>query len=353
MVPLRNINPLRRLLFALAAGILFPCLAGQAQIVPGSMNIRWDEGAPNCAASFHVPLQVHSYNSGTFILRESLCSTDEAPFLYLLIGSNRSVLIDTGDVADPARMPLAATVMKLIADHPSAGRGLLVVHTHRHLDHRSGDTQFAHLANVQVVGFDLASIQHFYGFKDWPNGFAQIDLGDRIVDVIPSPGHNETELCFYDRETGLLFSGDFLMPARLLIENTGDDRASAQRLLRFLADRPVTFVLGGHIEEDAAGQLFAWQSQYHPHERVLQMARADLLALPAALESFNGFYTVRGRFTMENTIRILIVSAILASAVLAVIVWWLVRFLHRRRAQKHPAHPAAVASAARIEANID
>ncbi len=345
MVPLRNANPLRRFLFALAAGILFPCLAGHAQIVPGSMNIHWDEGAAHCAAGFHVPLQVHSYNSRTFILRESLCSTYEAPFLYLLIGSSRSLLIDTGDVADSASMPLAATVMKLIADNPSAGRGLLVVHTHRHLDHRSGDTQFAHLANAQVVGFDLASIQQFYGFKDWPNGLAQIDLGDRIVDVIPTPGHSETELCFYDRETGLLFSGDFLMPARLLIENAAQDRTSAQRLLRFLGERPVTFALGGHIEEDAAGQLFAWQTQYHPHEQVLQMTRSDLLALPTALESFNGFYTVQGRFTMENTIRILIVSAILASAVLAVIFWWIFHLIRRRRSQKHPARPAAAASA--------
>lgn len=346
MLPFRTAPPLHRLLLALAIGILVPSLTCQAQIVPGSMNIHWDEGAPNCAAGFHAPLQVHSYNSQTFILRESLCSTYEAPFLYLLIGSNRSVLIDTGDIADPARMPLATTVMKLIADHPSAGRRLLVVHTHRHLDHRSGDAQFAHLANVQVVGFDLASIQQFYGFKDWPNGFAQIDLGDRIVDVIPTPGHNETELCFYDRETGLLFSGDFLMPARLLIENTADDRASAQRLLRFLGERPVTFVLGGHIEEDTAGRLFAWQSQYHPSEQVVQMTMADLLALPSALESYNGFYTVQGRFTMENTIRILIVSAILASAVLAVLVWWLVRLWHRRRAQKHPARSGTVASGA-------
>lgn len=346
MLPFRTAPPLYRLLLALAIGILVPSLTCQAQIVPGSMNIHWDEGAPNCAAGFHPPLQFHSYNSRTVILRESLCSTYEAPFLYLLIGSNRSLLIDTGDVADSARMPLAATVMKLIAEHASAGRELLVVHTHRHLDHRTGDTQFAHLANVQVVGFDLASIQHFYGFKDWPNGFAQIDLGDRIVDVIPTPGHNETELCFYDRETGLLFSGDFLMPARLLIENTADYRASAQRLLRFLGDRPVTFVLGGHIEEDGAGQLFAWQSQYHPHEQVLQMNRSDLLALPTALESFNGFYTVQGRFTMENTIRILIVWAILASAVLAVIGWWLVHLLRWRRAQKQLARPATVASGA-------
>src|SRR6185295_130081 len=140
---------------------------------------------------------------------------------------------------------------------------LLVVHTHRHLDHRAGDGQFAGLPNVQVVGFDIDSVRQFYQFTDWPNGLAQIDLGDRIIDVIPTPGHNETEVSFYDRNTGLFFSGDFLLPARLLIEDTKADIASADRVAAFVRDRPVSFVLGSHIELNSAGDTFPWQSQYH------------------------------------------------------------------------------------------
>jgi hypothetical protein len=61
------------------------------------------------------------------------------------------------------------------------------------------------------------------------------------------------------------------------------------------------------------------------------MTKEDLLALPAAIRSFNGFYARRGKFIMQNSIRILIIEAILAGAVLAAVVWMLVRYIRRRR----------------------
>jgi glyoxylase-like metal-dependent hydrolase (beta-lactamase superfamily II) len=303
----------------------------RSQLVPGSMDVRWSDGAPDCAKDSQPPLQVHPYNPRTFILRENLCATFEAPFIYLLIGSAEALLIDTGDVTDPNQMPLAKTVMNLLPGDSSAKLPLLVVHSHRHLDHRAGDGQFAHMPNVQVVGFDLDSVRRFYNFTDWPNGLAQIDLGDRTVDVIPTPGHNETEVSFYDRNTGLFFSGDFLMPARLLIDDSTAYLASARRAAAFLGDRPASFVLGGHIEMDAQGKLFPWQSQYHPHEHVLQMTKADLLALPAAISSFNGFYTVRGSFILMNSIRILIALAVLVGLVFTTLMLILIRYVRRRR----------------------
>jgi len=275
-------------------------------------------------------LQVHPYNARTFILREDLCATFEAPFIYLLVGSTKALLIDTGDVADPTQMPLASTLMHLLTAAGSAELPWLVVHTHRHLDHRAGDGQFAHLPNVQVVGFDLDSVRRFYNFSDWPNGLAQIDLGDRTVDVIPTPGHNETEVSFYDRNTGLFFFGDFLMPARLLVDNARAYLTSAETVAAFVRDRPVTFVLGGHIEMNSSGELFPWESQYHPHERVLEMTKDDLLALPAALRNFNGFYTHSGNFILIDSMRILIVCAGLAGVILIALVWILVRYLRRR-----------------------
>lgn len=267
----------------------------------------------------------------------NLCATFEAPFIYLLIGSKKALLIDTGDVADPYQMPVAKTVMSLLPGEASAKLPLLVVHTHRHGDHRAGDPQFAQLPNVQVVGFDIDSVHRFYNFTDWPNGSVQLDLGDRIVDALPTPGHNETEVSFYDRNTGLFFSGDFLLPGRLLIDDTSADIASAQRVAAFLKDQPVSYVLGGHIELNSAGDTFTFGSQYHPHEHVLQLTKADLLALPALLQSFNGFYTVRGQFVMMNQIRVLIAEAALALIILALIIGLLVRtllrFLRRRRSR--------------------
>jgi hydroxyacylglutathione hydrolase len=315
----------------LGAGLLMTTSSGWSQIATGTLAGHWNEGAKDCKANPQVPLEVHVYNPRTYILRESLCSTFEAPFMYLLLGSSRALLIDTGDVADSKQMPLADTVMRLLPGDGSAKLPLLVVHTHRHLDHRAGDGQFAHLPGVQVVGFDLDSVRAFYGFTDWPNGLAQIELGDREVDVIPTPGHNATHVAFYDRSTGLVFSGDFLMPGRLLIDDSGADLASARRVAAFVKDRPVSYVLGGHIELDANGETFPWESQYHPNEHALQMTNDDLLALPAAVEAFNGFYTTSGKFILMNSMRVLIAMASGVGLGLIAIVLGIVLYVRRRR----------------------
>jgi hydroxyacylglutathione hydrolase len=331
--------PIQRRTLLLAVELLLLTPAAQSQLVPGSLDVHWNEGAADCGRSAAPPLQVHPYNARTFILRENLCVTFEAPFMYLLLGSKRALLIDTGDVAEPSRVPLAKTVLNLLPGDGARKLPLLVVHTHRHLDHRAGDAQFSQLPNVQVVGFDIDSVRRYYNFTGWPNGLARIDLGDRTVDVIPTPGHNETEVSFYDRGTGLFFSGDFLMPARLLIDDTNADLASAKRVADFVRDRPIAYVLGGHIEMDADGNTFAWESQYHPHEHVLQMTKADLLALPAAVSNFNGFYTRSGKFLMMNSIRILVAEAVLALSLLAALVVMVFRYIRRRRRRSLIASP--------------
>jgi hydroxyacylglutathione hydrolase len=321
----------------LAVWMLLTPSPARSEPVPGSMDVHWNEGALNCATNSQPPLQVHEYNIRTFILRQNLCTTFEAPFMYLLIGSTKALLIDTGDVADPDQMPLAKTVMQLLQRGESAKLPLLVVHTHRHLDHRAGDEQLLHLSDVQVVGFDLESVRRQYGFSDWPNGLARINLGERSIDVIPTPGHNETQVSFYDGSTGLFFSGDFLMPGRPLVDDANAYLTSAKRVAAFVRDRPVSFVLGGHIEVDTAGKTFPWQSQYHPHEHVLEMTKQDLLALAAAVSSFNGFYSKRGTFILMNPVHILIALAVLTGLVLIALVLVLVRYIRRRSARKQRA----------------
>src|SRR5215471_19389030 len=193
-------------------GILFSASPAWAEPVPGSLPAQWNIGAKDCVALPQPPLQVHAYEPQTFILRQSPCANFEANFIYLLIGSDKALLIDTGAVADPKAMPLAKKVLELLPDKDHEKLPLLVAHTHRHLDHRAGDPQFASLPSVQVVPFDLEGVRAFFGFTDRPNGIAHLDIGGRTVDVIPTPGHNQTHLAFYDDRTGVLFSGDFLMP---------------------------------------------------------------------------------------------------------------------------------------------
>jgi hydroxyacylglutathione hydrolase len=316
-----------------------------ADLMPGSLNMRWDSGAKNCTSASASPLiQVQSYNAQTFVLRETLCATWEAAFMYLLVGSKQALLIDTGDVADPGLMPLEVAVMKLLPGEAASKIPLIVVHSHGHLDHRAGDPQFEHVPGVLLVPSDLEHVRKYFGFGDWPNGGAQVDLGDRIIDVLPAPGHHPTQLVYYDRNTGLVFSGDFLLPGRLLVDDLNAYEASARRVADFLKDRPVSHVLGGHIEKSSAGELFPSQSTHHPDERVLQLTKADVLALPAALQSFNGFYTHTGDFVIVNPIRNLITIAVGAVAILAALGILLFRLIRRRRRarERTAAHTSTV-----------
>jgi len=302
-----------------------------SQPVPGSLNVHWNEGASDCSATPQEALQVHQYEPQTFILRQSPCADFEANFIYLLIGSDKALLIDTGAVADPKAMPLAKTILELLPDKDGKKLPLLVVHTHRHLDHRAGDPQFASLPSVRVVPFDLEGVRAFFAFVRWPNGIAHLDLGGRTVDVIPTPGHNSTHVAFYDERTGILFSGDFLLPGRLLIEDAAAYRESALRVIDFLRTHPLTHILGGHIELNAAGRAYRFGSHYHPNEHRLELARADLTALPAALEHFNGFYARYPNYILTNPIHNLLALAVIAVAILIFIVWGVRRLVHRRR----------------------
>jgi glyoxylase-like metal-dependent hydrolase (beta-lactamase superfamily II) len=310
---------------------LLPPTPASSQPVTGSLDVHWNEGAPDCSATPQNPLQVHQYEPQTFILRENPCASFEANFIYLLIGSDKALLIDTGAVADPKAMPLAKTVLDLLPDKGNKKLPLLVAHTHRHLDHRAGDPQFTSLPSVQIVPFDLEGVRAFFGFSNWPNGIAHVDLGERTVDVIPTPGHSETHVTFYDEKTGILFSGDFLLAGRLLIEDAKAYRESALRVVEFLKTRPLTYILGGHIELDAAGHAYRFGSHYHPNEHPLELAKSDLTALPDAFERFNGFYARHPNYILTNPIRNLVALAIIAVAVLICIAWGVRRLLRRRR----------------------
>lgn len=320
--------------YAVATLLLLATAAVHAQTAVKPWAAAWNQGSEDCATHPQPPLEVHEYDPRTFALRESLCSTWEAPFMYLLLGDSKALLIDTGDVADPKQMPLARTVLRIVSQYGSAQLPLLVVHTHRHLDHRAADPQFAHLPNVHVVGFDLASVRQYFGFSRWPEGHARIDLGHRIVDVLPAPGHEATHVVFYDRNTTLLFSGDFMMPGRLLVDDSAADLASARRVAGFVRNKPVSAVLGGHIEEGADGRLFPWQSTFHPHERSLPMSKADLLALPATLQAFNGFYLRSGKFVIVDPVHNLIAIAAAALLVLAALVSGAFYFFRRRKRRR-------------------
>jgi uncharacterized membrane protein YdfJ with MMPL/SSD domain len=69
----------------------------------------------------------------------------------------------------------------------------------------------------------------------------------------------------------------------------------------------------------------------------------DLLALPDAVSSFNGFYTGSGKFILVNPVRIIIVLAVVAGLLLIALVLALVRYIRRRRRAHQRRYPLRVA----------
>src|SRR5947207_15392232 len=145
-------------------------------------------------------------------------------------------------------MPLAQTILSLLPLKNGVRLPLLIVHTHRHRDHYAGDIQFASAPDVQIVAPGLAAVRAFFQFDYWPEGVAHLDVGDRMVDVITTPGHEAAHIAFYDERTALLLSGDLLLPGRLTLEDTGAEKKSVARVIEFLAAPPLRRNHGGHTE---------------------------------------------------------------------------------------------------------
>src|SRR3546814_1943307 len=97
--------------------------------------------------------------------------------------------------------------------------------------------------------------------SDWSSDVCSSDL----VRVVAAPGHHPGQVVFHDDRTGLVFTGDYLLPGRLLVDDAAAYRASTQRVIDFLGDRTVTHVLGGHVEMNVDGELYP-RSEEHTSE---------------------------------------------------------------------------------------
>jgi hypothetical protein len=64
-----------------------------------------------------------------------------------------------------------------------------VAHCHGHPDQVQGDAQFAGQTWVShVVGTSPAEVEQFFGLLDYPNDIPCLDRGQRVLDLIGTPG---------------------------------------------------------------------------------------------------------------------------------------------------------------------
>lgn len=153
----------------------------------------------------------------------------EETHCYLLLGTKRAVLIDTG---------LGVANIKTVVKHITA-LPILVITTHIHWDHIGGHKYFDNIAvhekevewisekfpiplqmvkkNLTLTPCDFPNefdIENYNIFKSVPTSTMCdgdiIDLGSRSLKVIHTPGHSPGHCCFYEKDRGYLYSGDLI-----------------------------------------------------------------------------------------------------------------------------------------------
>ena len=272
----------------------------------GDLEVAWIHGSESAKHNTDPDIQVHAYDEHTFILRQNMAVNYEAPFMFLLFGNARAVLIDTGATASADFFPLRRVVDGLVeawlAAHPRDGYGLLVLHTHPHGDHVAGDAQFGGRPDTVLVDAARDNAWEFFGFTaagapdagdpDAGGGAvqpAQVDLGGRVLACWPSPGHHNAAVTFYDPHTGFLLTGDTVYPGRLYIQDWPAFVSTIDRLIGFCATHPVTHVLGCHIEmSQQPGVDYPIFTTYQPDEPPLQMTVEQLRQIRRAIDEVGG-----------------------------------------------------------------
>ncbi|WP_290787021.1 MBL fold metallo-hydrolase [Halomonas sp.] len=74
-----------------------------------------------------------------------------------------------------------------------------------------------------------------------------IDLGDRVFEVIHTPGHSPGGIALWEARSGILFSGDIVYDGPLIEDTYHANAADYERSMRRLLELPLRVVHGGHF----------------------------------------------------------------------------------------------------------
>ncbi len=193
--------------------------------------------------------------SGTFAIGEP--RYHQVNWNYLICGKKHALLFDTG----PGLRDIKPVVDSL------TDRFIIAMASHLHFDHTGNLHRFSEIALADVV--DIRSYERdamFYAPRDfylghlenmewepvsvahwWPAGEI-IDLGERSLEIIATPGHSPDSVSLYDREQNILFAADFLYPGELYAQVPGSSLPDYLSTIDGLLDRlPAdVLILGAH-----------------------------------------------------------------------------------------------------------
>ena len=118
--------------------------------------------------------------------------------MYLVVGKEKALLIDTGNPGN-----ISPEDIKALTPLP-----LMVVNTHAHPDHSGSNNAFG---KVYVHEADLESCRRYSGDSveliPIKEGYV-FDLGSKKLEVIEVRGHTPGSICLLDAQDKLLFGGD-------------------------------------------------------------------------------------------------------------------------------------------------
>ncbi len=200
--------------------------------------------------------EVYGVRAGVFAIYEP--HQYEEVISYLIVGSKRALLFDTGlGMGDIKKVVAALTTLPVT-----------VLNSHTHFDHIGDNWEFTDILGVDTAFTrqneaggsheqlrDAVVPERFCG--SLPAGFKPekytippfkithfvkdgdvVDLGDRQLEVLQTPGHTPDALCLLDRKNRLLFTGDTFYAGPIFLyvpeTNVDDYQRSVERLAKLM-----------------------------------------------------------------------------------------------------------------------
>lgn len=239
-------------------------------------------------------------------------------YSYLILGGQQAVLFDAGSGTRDI-----TPVVRALTHLP-----VTVVPSHLHFDHVGALGRFERTALLDTPALRArthhARLQlrryEFLGFlEDLPAPSFQVDswwadgqtveLGNRALLVLATPGHTPNSLSLYDRSRAQLFAGDFVYPGPLYVFYPGASRSAyeqtTRRLLALLD--PATRIFTAHMAEPPApvrAPVLRFEDLQALEVTLLALQRGS--ALPRAhggagtVLGYPRVYPVRGAITLAT-----------------------------------------------------
>jgi glyoxylase-like metal-dependent hydrolase (beta-lactamase superfamily II) len=256
-------NQLLYAVFALLASSLWAQTPARAEAQSEPLTSDWCAALPRPGykhlerVSSETPwFEIYRVRPGVFAIYEP--HQYEEVISYLILGSKRALLFDTGlGIGDIKKVVASLTPLPVT-----------VLNSHTHFDHIGDNWEFSDILGVDSsftrqneAGAsheqlrDVVVPERFCGappagFK--PENYAipafkiakfvtdgdTIDLGDRQLEVLATPGHTPDALCLLDRTNKLLFTGDTFYAGPIFLyvpeTNVADYQRSVERLAKLV-----------------------------------------------------------------------------------------------------------------------